>query len=244
MSTEDPAQIAAQIKAALDDRPERNTPAAREVRRAYTRQLKSAAPDFVIAVAHALLEQSTLRWVAFELIAAHKPAFLSLTGETLEHLGQGINSWWTVDAFARTLTGPAWLAGLVPDELILGWAQSPDFWWRRAALVSTVALNTRSQGGSGDPARTLGVCRLLVADREDMVVKALSWALRALVGPAPDAVRTFLEEHEIGLAARVIREVQNKLTTGLKNPRHQAIDPPMTAGIITPDSKISGDVHE
>lgn len=51
-----------------------------------------------------------------------------------------------------------------------------------------------------------------------MVVKALSWALRVLVAHDPDAVRKFLEENEEVLAARVKREVLNKLTTGLKNP--------------------------
>jgi 3-methyladenine DNA glycosylase AlkD len=62
------------------------------------------------------------------------------------------------------------------------------------------------------------VCRLLVADHEDMVVKALSWALRELVVHDPQAVGAFLEEHEGVLAARVKREVRNKLMTGLKNP--------------------------
>jgi hypothetical protein len=47
--------------------------------------------------------------------------------------------------------------------------------------VSTVALNVRSRGGSGDVPRTLAVCRFLVADPDDMAVKALSWALRELV---------------------------------------------------------------
>ena len=50
-----------------------------------------------------------------------------------------------------------------------------------------------------------------------MVVKALSWALRELVVRDPGAVRTFLDEHD--LAARVRREVTNKLQTGLKQPR-------------------------
>ncbi len=77
----------------------------------------------------------------------------------------------------------------------------------------------RSHGGSGDVDRTLGVCGLLVADHDDMVVKAMSWALRALVIHDADAVDEFLTEHESVLAARVKREVRNKLTTGLKNPR-------------------------
>jgi 3-methyladenine DNA glycosylase AlkD len=51
-----------------------------------------------------------------------------------------------------------------------------------------------------------------------MVVKALSWALRELVVHDPAAVEAFLAQHEAVLAARVEREVRNKLETGLKNP--------------------------
>jgi 3-methyladenine DNA glycosylase AlkD len=84
--------------------------------------------------------------------------------------------------------------------------------------VSTVAFNVRSQGGKGDTGRTLVICKLLVGDHEDMVVKALSWALRQLVYFDPTAVEMFLQEHEHLLAGRVKREVGNKLRTGLKNP--------------------------
>jgi 3-methyladenine DNA glycosylase AlkD len=107
----------------------------------------------------------------------------------------------------------------VSEEVILKWARSPDLWWRRVALVSTVAWNVRSQGGHGDVVRTLTVCKLLVGDHTDMVVKALSWALRELVIHDPGAVREFIEEHRSVLAPRVQREVGNKLRTGLKNPR-------------------------
>jgi 3-methyladenine DNA glycosylase AlkD len=166
-----------------------------------------------------LVESYGHRWVAYELVRGHKGAFERLAEAELEELGKGIDSWWAVDSFARTLSGPAWLEGLVPDELIHKWARSEDRWWRRAALVSTVALNVRSHGGQGDVPRTLAVCRLLVDARDDMVVKALSWALRELVVHDPEAVRGFLEEYGERLAARVKREVRNKLATGLKNPK-------------------------
>jgi 3-methyladenine DNA glycosylase AlkD len=52
-----------------------------------------------------------------------------------------------------------------------------------------------------------------------MVVKAMSWALRELSKRDPKTVGRFLDEHEGVLAARVVREVRNKLSTGLKNPR-------------------------
>jgi 3-methyladenine DNA glycosylase AlkD len=51
-----------------------------------------------------------------------------------------------------------------------------------------------------------------------MVAKALSWALRELVVHDAGAVKEFLEEHYKVLAARVKREVKNKLRTGLKYP--------------------------
>ena len=84
-----------------------------------------------------------------------------------------------------------------------------------------MALNVKVSGGTGDTERTLEVCRILVDDHDDMVVKALSWALRELVPHDPKAVREFLATYEERLAARVKREVRNKLTTGLKNPRRK-----------------------
>jgi 3-methyladenine DNA glycosylase AlkD len=199
-----------------------NTNSERLICRKYSNLVHKAPPEYVLAFAHELIFTFGHRWQAYELIAAHKAAFLSLRAGELEQFGQGINSWWTTDSFARTLSGPAWRDGLVSDELIVRWAKSPDLWWRRAALVSTVAFNIRSQGGKGHVVRTLSICRMLVADHEDMVVKALSWALRELVYFDPQAVEGFIREHESVLASRVKREVGSKLRTGLKNPRRKS----------------------
>ena len=46
----------------------------------------------------------------------------------------------------------------------------------------------------------------------------IALALRELAKRDPKAVRTFVAEHKDRLAARVLREVRNKLTTGVKNP--------------------------
>jgi 3-methyladenine DNA glycosylase AlkD len=188
------------------------------VRREYSRLLRSAPGAFVLDVGRSLAKDHSRRWVGCEIVRYHRDAFALVDADVLHEFGRGISSWGSVDAFARLLAGPAWLAGQVPDALIHRWARSSDRWWRRAALVSTVALNVRSQGGTGDVARTVQVCRLLVADRDDMVVKAMSWALRELVIHDPGAVCTFLDRHREVLAARVKREVRNKLETGLKNP--------------------------
>jgi 3-methyladenine DNA glycosylase AlkD len=212
----EPQEAAAAIIAELRAQAE---PPERPVVRRIAKALGEAEPAFVLDVARALLPRS--RWLAYELVAGHRGAFACLRTVELEAFGHGIDDWSAVDAFARTLAGPAWLRGQVPDATIQRWAQSPDRWWRRAALVATVALNVRSHGGMGDTRRTLAVCRRLAHDRDDMVVKALSWALRALVAHDPDAVRGFLEEHDSVLAGRVKREARHKLATGLKHPRRE-----------------------
>lgn len=197
-----------------------NTPRLRAVRKRFSRRLEGAAPEEVLALAFRLLASGSRRerWFAYEFVHDHKPALYSLDAALLERLGEGMASWDQVDTFAPYLSGVAWRRGQIGDEVIARWAASPDRWWRRAALVSTVALNIKARGGTGDVPRTLAVCELLVDDPDDMVVKAMSWALRAASGHDEEAVAAFLEEHEESLAARVKREVRNKLETGLKNP--------------------------
>jgi 3-methyladenine DNA glycosylase AlkD len=86
----------------------------------------------------------------------------------------------------------------VTDGKIRAWTRSRDRWRRRLALVATVPLNSRARGGSGDARRTLGICRMLVGDRDPMVVKAMSWALRELAKRDPNAVEGFLQKERIG----------------------------------------------
>lgn len=207
--------IAGEIAGRIKALPHQTTGPIRRVRREYSKRLRQAHGLDVLAVADALVEQR--RWVAYELVY-HHPGARSLLGiERVRRLGRGLDSWASVDAFGRYISGPAWQRGLIPDELVQEWTTAPDRWWRRAALVSTVPLNLVSAGGSGDVERTLDICRRLASDRDDMVVKALSWALRELVAWDCEAVRRFLEDHGDVVAARVRREVTNKLATGLKN---------------------------
>ena len=70
----------------------------------------------------------------------------------------------------------------------------------------------KTRGGHGDARRTLGICEMLADDHDDMVVKAMSWALRELGPWDPNAVERFLSSNEDRLAARVKREVRNKLS--------------------------------
>jgi 3-methyladenine DNA glycosylase AlkD len=218
----DAQRLANEIASRLAGLSTRTTPAARAVRREYSRLLAKAPPDMVVRIALLLAKRhdTTCRFVGYEIVQHHRSAFAGLTLGQLSKLGRGIDSWAAVDCYACYLSGPAWRDGRISSAVIRGWAQSEDRWWRRAALVSTVALSRR--GEIEDVRRVIEVCALAVSDRDDMVVKALSWAVRELAKNHATEARRFLAQHEGRLAPRVAREVRNKIATGLKNPRRVA----------------------
>lgn len=163
--------------------------------------------------------------LAFELFRAAPKAVPLLTAAQIDRYLPYLHDWNTTDCFASFISGVAWREGTLTDAHIRAWTASPNLWIRRAALVSTVPLNLNARGAKnpqGEAKKTLAVCAALVADHEDMIVKALSWALRTLAGKDEESVRAFVAKHQSKLAARVLRETGNKLTTGLKNPKSRS----------------------
>ncbi|HQR09611.1 MAG TPA: DNA alkylation repair protein [Gemmatales bacterium] len=210
-----------QLQNEINSLPNPTVPAARLLRRSWSKRLKLYDGETMLDFALKLqqIDASFHRFIAQELVHHHKPAMVALQTNWLRQFGTGMATWDAVDVFASYLSGPAWREGQTTDAEIQRWARSDDLWWRRAALVSTVPLNNKARGGQGDPKRTFMICEMLIDDREDMVVKAMSWALRELAKREPEEVQRFVTQYKSRLAARVIREVSNKLTTGKKNPK-------------------------
>jgi 3-methyladenine DNA glycosylase AlkD len=198
-----------------------DTDAIRRIRRLVSKELRSAPASVVNELAEALVVDSVPsgRFVACELIEFHEGARNAVTLARITRLAQGMSGWTDTDVIGCYLTGPAWRRGRISDKTIHRWASSRNRWWRRTALVSTVPLNSRARGGEGDAPRTLEICARLIEDRDPMVYKALSWALRELAKREPGPVKEFISKHEDQLHSSVIREVRSKLETGLKHAR-------------------------
>jgi 3-methyladenine DNA glycosylase AlkD len=216
-----PEAIVADIRAEIAALPKRDTPHLRAVRKAWSTRLKAAAAGEVIAAAQALERGAGQggKWIGYELIRFHAGAFAAIGEAEVEDFASRIASWYATDAFGTVLSGPLWAMGQIGDALVEAWSRSPQMWLRRSALVATVGLNASLPGRQGDAGRTLPICLRLADDREDMIEKAVSWALRYLSQRDRPAVEAFMAEHGDRFAARVRREVRNKLTTGLKTPR-------------------------
>jgi 3-methyladenine DNA glycosylase AlkD len=197
-----------------------SAPELRKVLRTLLGCLDGRLPRDVVEVARHLHRGGTHegRQLGYELLEGRKDARSLLRVRGLRALGKGNDNWASVDGFSVCVSGPVWREGLIGDGEVLRWAGSPDRWWRRTALVSTVPLNLRSRGGTGDSRRTLAVCEALAEDQDPMVAKALSWALRSLIPHDAASVRRFLKNRKEVLASLVRREVRNKLETGKKKP--------------------------
>jgi 3-methyladenine DNA glycosylase AlkD len=155
--------------------------------------------------------------VAYELIAGSKKLLAAIEYPDLVELGRNLDNWATVDHYSVGIFGVLWRMGTVKDRHIDQLLASDDHWKRRVAVVSTVALNLKSRGGTGDTARTLFVCERVVDDNHDIIQKALSWALRELSKHDRKAVVEFMVRFSDRLAKRVVREVNHKLDFGTKN---------------------------
>ncbi len=104
-----------------------------------------------MALAARLFMKSEWRyiWMAVIIFQKQPTARTMIDWEYLEPLGNRMDSWGLVDAFA-SLAGPAWREGQISDETVMSWTRSENRWWRRGALVCTVFLSRRTLGGRGD----------------------------------------------------------------------------------------------
>lgn len=190
----------------------------RSVTVSWQKILHDFTPQQWIELAIELVNTDNLeaQQVAYEFLWKNKKALQALSLQQILSLTKNMDNWVSVDMFCLSVTGYCWRTGVLDDQTIVQWAGDENLWFRRMALVSTVPLNLRARGGTGDTTRTLHICSLLVDDRQDMVVKAMSWALRELSKSDKQAVEQFMEQHAARLHSRVKREVETKLLTGKK----------------------------
>ncbi|MCW5851901.1 MAG: DNA alkylation repair protein [Anaerolineae bacterium] len=157
------------------------------------------------------------RHLALELLNAYPRRLPTLPWEHFDRWRPGLVDWSTTDHLGYLL-GPwllADLAGRTPhlDTLIA----APDLWSRRLALVG--ALIASREDGALIPDRLFSLLDRVQAEREPLMVKAVSWALRELSKHHPDRVAAYVDQRRSTLPALVIREVNHKLRTGLKSGR-------------------------
>lgn len=82
-----------------------------------------------------------------------------------------INNWDLVDISAPKIVGEYLLDK--PIDILFKLAKSKNLWERRIAIISTFAFIAK-----GNPQPTLKMSKMLLKDKEDLIHKAVGWALR------------------------------------------------------------------
>jgi 3-methyladenine DNA glycosylase AlkD len=121
----------------------------------------------------------------------------------LEHT-RFINNWDLVDVSAPHLLGH-YLAHH-PADTLTRLAASGDLWERRLAIIATLYFIKQ-----GNYAETLRIARLLLADPEDLLHKAVGWMLREVGKRDPGGAQAFLRRHYRQMPRTMLRYAIERL---------------------------------
>jgi len=197
------------------------TPRHRQIARDWRRAHKDIAFDDLLPLVETLWlgKSQEERTMAMELLNQYRHHIPNLAWDHFERWRYQVDNWALADGLASTLLGP-WLAANPDDRLDRLWylIAAEDMWIRRVALVATTPIN-RGRASFTLPDMTLELIDRVKEERDPMITKAVSWALRVLIKKHADRVSAYLEQNKDVLARHVIREVNNKLRTGLKSGR-------------------------
>jgi 3-methyladenine DNA glycosylase AlkD len=104
------------------------------------------------------------------------------------HHSQYINNWDLVDCSAHLIVGPH--LQNKSREVLVNLAHSESLWERRIAIISTYHYIRQKQF-----AETLQLAELLLADKQDLIHKAVGWMLREIGNRDKSTELGFLKRH-------------------------------------------------
>ncbi len=90
-------------------------------------------------------------------------------------------------------------------------SRSESLWERRISIIATFHFIRR-----GDFADTLAISENLLADREDLIHKAVGWMLREVGKRSMEAEEAFLNEHCRTMPRTMLRYAIEKFPEGLR----------------------------
>jgi len=117
-----------------------------------------------------------------------------------------INNWDLVDSSASHILGEYYLTHPGREKLY-ALAVSSNLWERRIAIIATFAFI-----GAGEYGDTLAIAELLLGDREDLIHKAVGWALREVGKRDQAAEEEFLRAHASTMPRTMLRYALERLS--------------------------------
>lgn len=111
-----------------------------------------------------------------------------------------INNWDLVDLSAHYILGKAIYDGIQEKSILDHLVQSPILWERRVAIITTFYFIHK-----GNIDDTLRLSKILLTDMEDLMHKAVGWALREAWKKDTPRVEEFLKENYPNIPRTTLR---------------------------------------
>ena len=182
------------------------TAAVRNLARTIHAQQKTTwSVDEAMAFADALIEDRHLevKGVGIEVVARfHRDFAPRLLPRWKGWLaGNHSANWATTDSICGALIGPLLLKHPTHCDNLRAWARHRNMWVRRAAIVGLIHRARR--GESLDA--VYDIARRLHGDREDLIQKAVGWALREAGKTDMDRLERYLRAGGAGIPRTTVR---------------------------------------
>jgi 3-methyladenine DNA glycosylase AlkD len=161
--------------------------------------------DEALAFADILIRDRHLevKGMGVEVVACYRRVFRPRALATWKRwLARGdAANWATTDAICGMLIGPL-LVGY-PDlaPRVATWSRDRSLWVRRASIVSLIGLARKGQALG----TLYGVARTLHPDREDLIQKAVGWALREAGKADQPRLERYLRAHGPAIPRTTLR---------------------------------------
>jgi 3-methyladenine DNA glycosylase AlkD len=117
-----------------------------------------------------------------------------------------IDAWDLVDLAAYYVVGPHLVDG--DRKVLYRLAKSKNPWERRTAILATFSFIRR-----GELDDTFAIAELMLGEKQDLVQKAVGWALRTTGGPR---LLAFLDKHAATMPRPMLRNAIEKLEPKLR----------------------------
>lgn len=161
--------------------------------------------DDAMALADLLMTDRFLeaKSVGIEVVARYRKSFTpSLLRRWHGWLAANQSAnWATTDAICGALIGPLLVAFPQRAKAMQAWSRHRNMWVRRASIVGLIPLARRGQ----ELDLVYSIAKRLHADQEDLIQKAVGWALREAGKADPIRLERYLRAHGPSIPRTTVR---------------------------------------
>jgi 3-methyladenine DNA glycosylase AlkD len=192
-------------------------PVLRKIAKDWLKKNKDIGDDDWLDLVQALWQQPIfeMRSLTLELLMANKNYLKNFDWKRGELWLKDINNWSHCDFLSTQIFGFLVLKKKSHLPKLKSYLKKKGKWFRRSAIVSLIQLIRQKEIKGGV---VLKMIDQIADDKDPMIQKAISWVLREMVrAGARKEVEKYVNQNRNRLTGYVVREVTNKLQTGLKS---------------------------